>query len=100
MCLRAYKKTGVFPDGTVFYKELQLTLPGENSGGSRTEPSGRGYFPGALNGADDHGEGLQAVWRDRRLGLLRLQSLRTKTGFDNGSSEVGMRLLPYRQRKA
>jgi hypothetical protein len=52
MCLRAYKKTGVFPDGTVFYKELQLTLPGENPDGSRTEPSGRGYFPGALNGAD------------------------------------------------
>jgi hypothetical protein len=48
----AYKKTGVFPDGTIFYKELQLTLPGENPDGSRTEPSGRGYFPGALNGAD------------------------------------------------
>src|ERR1700733_9425871 len=47
-----YLKTGVFPDGTVFYKELQLTLPGENPDGSRTEPSGRGYFPGALNGAD------------------------------------------------
>src|SRR5215813_12840966 len=48
----AYKKTGVFPDGTIFYKELQLTLPKENPDGSRTEPSGRGYFPGALNGAD------------------------------------------------
>jgi hypothetical protein len=32
---------------------LQLTLkPEENSDGSRTEPSGRGYFPGAFNGAD------------------------------------------------
>jgi hypothetical protein len=47
-----YLKTGVFPDGTIFYKELQLTLAGENPDGSRTEPSGRGYFPGALNGAD------------------------------------------------
>jgi hypothetical protein len=48
-----YKKTGVFPEGTIFYKELQLTLkPEENPDGSRTEPSGRGYFPGALNGAD------------------------------------------------
>ena len=48
-----YKKTGIFPEGTIFYKELQLTLkPEENSDGSRTEPSGRGYFPGALNGAD------------------------------------------------
>lgn len=47
-----YKKTNVFPEGTIFFKELQLTLPGENPDGSRTEPSGRGYFPGAFNGAD------------------------------------------------
>jgi hypothetical protein len=48
-----YKKTGVFPEGTIFLKELQLTkTPEENPDGSRTEPSGRGYFPGELNGAD------------------------------------------------
>jgi hypothetical protein len=47
-----YKKTNVFPDGTIFFKELQLTLPQQNPDGSRTEPSGRGYFPGPLNGAD------------------------------------------------
>src|ERR1700761_9221075 len=47
-----YLKTNVFPEGTIFFKELQLTLPGENADGSRTEPSGRGYFPGAFNGAD------------------------------------------------
>ena len=48
-----YKQTNAFPDGTIFFKELQLTLgPAENEDGSRTEPSGRGYFPGALNGAD------------------------------------------------
>ena len=47
-----YKKTGVFPEGTIFLKELQLTLPAENPDGSRTEPSGRGYFPGPFNGAD------------------------------------------------
>jgi hypothetical protein len=47
-----YKKTGEFPDGTILFKELQLTLPGENPDGSRTEQSGRGYFPGAFNGAD------------------------------------------------
>ena len=29
-----------------------MTLPGENPDGSRTEPSGRGYFPGKFNGAD------------------------------------------------
>lgn len=47
-----YKKTGEFPEGTIFFKELQLALPGENPDGSRTEPSGRGYFPAAYNGAD------------------------------------------------
>ena len=48
-----YRKTGIFPDGTFFFKELQLILgPSENPDGSRTEPSGRGYFPGAFNGAD------------------------------------------------
>jgi hypothetical protein len=47
-----YKETGEFPEGTIFFKELQLTLPAENPDGSRTEPSGRGYFPGKWNGAD------------------------------------------------
>jgi Cytochrome P460 len=48
-----YQQTKVFPEGTIFFKELQLTLPpAENPDGSRTEPSGRGYFPGPYNGAD------------------------------------------------
>jgi hypothetical protein len=47
-----YQKTHVFPEGTILFKELQLTLPAQNSDGSRTEPSGRGFFPGHLNGAD------------------------------------------------
>jgi len=47
-----YKRTNEFPEGTILFKELQLTLPGQEADGSRTEPSGRGYFPGPLNGAD------------------------------------------------
>lgn len=47
-----YKKTGKFPEGTIMFKELQRVLDPQNPDGSRTEPSGRGYFPGALNGAD------------------------------------------------
>ena len=47
-----YQKTNVFPEGTIFFKELQLTLPAQNPDGSRSEPSGRGFFPGPLNGAD------------------------------------------------
>ena len=31
-----YKKTYTFPEGTILFKELQLTLPGENPDGSRT----------------------------------------------------------------
>jgi len=48
-----YKKTGEFPEGTIFFKELQRVLaPQQFPDGSRTEPSGRGYFPGEFNGAD------------------------------------------------
>jgi len=53
-----YKKTNVFPEGTIFFKELQLVQPtsttslGEFPDGSTYEPSGRGYFPGKFNGAD------------------------------------------------
>jgi hypothetical protein len=47
-----YKETNEFPEGTIFFKELQLALPGDEPDGSRTEPSGRGYFPGPYNGAD------------------------------------------------
>lgn len=47
-----YQRTKVFPDGTIMFKELQLTLPKQFPDGSRTAPSGRGFFPGNLNGAD------------------------------------------------
>jgi hypothetical protein len=47
-----YRQTGVFPEGTMMFKELQLVLSPENPDGSRTETSGRGFFPGAINGAD------------------------------------------------
>src|SRR5262249_18702934 len=44
-----FKRTNEFPEGTIFFKELQLVLPGENPDGSRMEPSGRGHFPGKVN---------------------------------------------------
>jgi cytochrome P460 len=47
-----YKKTGIFPEGTIFVKELQLMLPADHPDGSTDEPSGRGFFPGPFNGAD------------------------------------------------
>lgn len=47
-----YLKTGVFPEGTIMVKELQHTVEKQFPDGSRNEPSGRGFFPGELNGAD------------------------------------------------
>jgi hypothetical protein len=47
-----YQETHQFPEGTILFKELQLTLPAENPDGSRSEPSGRGFFPSKYNGAD------------------------------------------------
>ena len=93
-----YKKTGVFPEQTMFYKELQLTLqPAENPDGSRTEPSGRGYFPGALAGAEVSVKDFEALCRQRRLGVLRIRSFRAEACVYRCESKRGMRVLPYRQ---
>jgi Cytochrome P460 len=50
--VEAYLKTGEFPEGTVMVKELTRVLDPTFPDGSRTEPSGRGYFNGAYNGMD------------------------------------------------
>jgi hypothetical protein len=50
--LDAYLKTGAFPEGTVLVKELTRVLNPTFPDGSRTEPSGRGYFNGEYNGMD------------------------------------------------
>jgi Cytochrome P460 len=49
----AYLKTGSFPEGTVIVKELTRVLNPTFPDGSRTEPSGRGYFNGEFNGIDE-----------------------------------------------
>src|ERR671919_3142811 len=48
----AYLKTGSFPEGTVIVKELTRVVNPTFPDGSRTEPSGRGYFNGEFNGMD------------------------------------------------
>ncbi len=50
--LDVYLKTGSFPEGTVIVKELTRVLNPSFPDGSRTEPSGRGYFNGEFNGMD------------------------------------------------
>ncbi len=51
-----YRDHGEWPQGTMMAKELQLTdsqrKEGVQKDGSRYEPSGRGYFPGKVNGMD------------------------------------------------
>ena len=50
--LNVYLKMGSFPEGTVIVKELTRVLDPTFPDGSRTEPSGRGYFNGEFNGLD------------------------------------------------
>src|SRR5262245_24110407 len=50
--LDVYLKTGSFPEGTVIVKELTRVLNPTFPDGSRTEPSGRGFFNGGFNGID------------------------------------------------
>ena len=50
--LDVYLKTGTFPERTVIVKELTRVLNPTFPDGSRTEPSGRGYFNGEFNGMD------------------------------------------------
>jgi cytochrome P460 len=47
-----YVSNGEWPEGTMMVKELQLTKESMFEDGSRLEASGRGYFPGVVNGMD------------------------------------------------
>lgn len=47
-----YRDTGEWPEGTIMFKELQLLRASMSQDGSGVEVSGRGYFPGELNGVD------------------------------------------------
>lgn len=89
-----YKETNEFPEGTIFFKELQLVLPGDSPDGSRAEPSGQGYFPGPYNGADVTVKDSE-LCRFGRVGILQLQSSRAQGPDRNGEDERGMRLLSY-----
>ena len=83
-----YLKTNVFPEGTIMFKELQLTKkPEENPDGSRTEPSGRGHFPGAFNGADVTVKDSKRFAASGGLGLFRFQSFRAKGSDRQGKGQ-------------
>ena len=96
-----YKKTGVFLEGTIFVKELQLTLtPAENPDGSRTEPSGRGFFPGAFNGADVTVKDTKRFADSGGWGYFNFNHHEPKALTAKGEGEIGMCILSYRQRQA
>jgi hypothetical protein len=94
-----YKKTRVFPEGTIMFKELQLTLPKENSDGSRTEPSGRGFFPGALNGADVTVKDLKRFVDTGGWGFFNFNHSEPKAPTAKVKAKGGVRLLSYRERE-
>jgi Cytochrome P460 len=95
-----YKRTNVFPEGTILFKELQLTRkPEENQDGSRTEPSGRGYFPGEFNGADVTVKDSKRFADTEGWGLLQFQSSRAEGSDRQGEGKIGMRILSYRRRE-
>ena len=70
-----YKRTNQFPEGTILFKELQLTLPGQNSRWFANRAFGEGLFPRAVQWRRCHRQGFQALCRYRRVGVLQLQSL-------------------------
>lgn len=50
--LAEYRRTGVFPEGTVIVKELLLLRRSDYPDGSANTPAGRGYSAGRFNGMD------------------------------------------------
>ena len=72
--VEAYLKNGSFPEGTVIVKELTRVLDPTFPDGSRTEPSGRGYFNGAYNGIDVTVKDSKRFAKNKRLGILHLRS--------------------------
>ena len=64
-----YKETNVFPDGTIFFKELQLTLPSGLLRRFAHRAFGAGLFPWTLERRRCDRQGFQAL-RRWRMGLL------------------------------
>ena len=96
-----YKKTGVFPEGTIFVKELQLTLkPAGKPGWLANRAFGEGFFPRRFQRRRRDRQGYQTLCRIRRLGILQFQSSRAKGSNRQGEGEIGMCILSYRQRQA
>ena len=65
-----YQKVHVYRKGAIMFNEMQATHTGQQADGSRTEPSGRGHFPGAFNGADVSGGGTKRFADTRGWGFL------------------------------
>ncbi|MGY4353864.1 hypothetical protein ACVW0J_000357 [Bradyrhizobium sp. i1.7.7] len=94
-----YKKTSEFPEGTILFKELQLTLPQEKRRRLANGSVGTGLLPGQVERRRRDRQGFEALRRHQRVGLFQLQSPRTEGADGQGEVEGRVRLLPYRQRQ-
>src|SRR5262247_4250426 len=61
-----FKQTNQFPEGTILFKELQLTLPGRFA----NRAFGEGLFPRTFQWRRRDRQGFQALCRYPRVGLL------------------------------
>ena len=95
-----YRKTGIFPDETIFFKELQTYLTaGRKPGWLTNRAFGAGLFPRRVQWRGCDCQGFEALCRHRGLGILQFQSSRAEGSDRQGQGKIGMRILPYRGRQ-
>ena len=97
--LDVYLKEGDFPEGTVIVKELTRVLKPAFPDGSRTEPSGRGYFNGALNGIDMMVKDSKRYAKTNNWGFFTFGHHPLPSADLGGEACGRVCLLPHRQRR-
>jgi len=65
-----YKRTNEFPEGTILFKELQLTLPGQKPRRFADRAIGQGLFPRSSQRRRCDGQRFQALCRFWRGGAF------------------------------
>src|SRR3954462_283004 len=82
-----------FPEGTIFFRELQLTRKGENPDGSRTEASER-LFPRTIQRRGCNGQRVQRYSDTGGWGYYSFNHHEPKA-MTASMSEGRMHLLPH-----
>ena len=95
-----YRKTGIFPDETIFFKELQTYLTaGRKPGWLTNRAFGAGLFPRRVQWRGCDCQGFEALCRHRGLGILQFQSSRAEGADRQSETEERMRGLSHRKRQ-